>query len=90
MENVRQCKLQDKYKGKHKEKHRVQRKDKDKDKDKHKYEEKYKVKYRSPVTGQTERQRLLHLDPFPSGSLCCKTKVDPVPSVVYHQDKNPG
>ena len=41
-------------------------------------------------TGQTERQRLLHLDPFPSGSLCCKAKVDPVPSVVYHQDKNPG
>ena len=77
MENVRQCQLQDKYKGKHKEKHRVQRKDKDKDK--HKYEEKYKVKYRT-----------MHLDPFPSGSLCCKAKVDPVPSVVYHQDKNPG
>ena len=41
-------------------------------------------------TRQTERQRLLHLDPFPSGSLCCKAKVDPVPSVVYHQDKYPG
>ena len=41
-------------------------------------------------TRQTQRQRLLHLDPFPSGSLCCKAKVDPVPSVVYHQDKYPG
>ena len=39
-------------------------------------------------TSKVENWEIMHLDAFPPGALSGEPKVDPVPSVVYHQDEH--
>ena len=39
-------------------------------------------------TLKVENWEIMHLDAFPPGALSGKPKVDPIPSVVYHQDQH--